>query len=74
MKLSNTTLAAVRRFVKRLDSALWLWLERLAKAVLARSYQHVTLAARHRVVHSEAYRKGAVVPSVRAWHSTADRN
>jgi len=62
VKPSEVIIGPARRFVKAIEVIAWLALERLAKAILARSWRHVTPAERHkRAVHSEAWRKCAIV-------------
>jgi hypothetical protein len=62
------------KIVKAAEVKFWLALERLAKTILARSFQHVTPAQRHRrAAHSDALHKAPIV-QYRAWISTADRN
>ena len=63
----------------RLESIAWYRLERCAVWVLAHSHAHITGEYRlsrvlHAVKHSEAYKRGAVVTTPRAWLSTSERN
>lgn len=74
MQLSIFKIDHWRHFCKVPEIATWLALERLAKAILARSFRHVTPAQRHRrAVHSDALHKAPII-QYRAWISTADRN
>lgn len=64
---------------RRVKSAAWYRAERIALAILARSGRHVTGDTRlahvlYAVKHSEAYKRGAVVTTPRAWVASSERN
>jgi len=74
MKPSEVIIGPVRRFVKAIEVATWLAFERLAKAILTRSFRHVTPAQRHRrAAHSDALHKAPII-QYRARISIGDRN
>lgn len=74
MFLATRILRQIRMVVKRAEWHAWRGLDAIARGLLRLTSRRLAGGVRYRrPVHSEAYKKGSLVP-LKWWISTADRN